>query len=143
MFTATAAGWIPAPALAGVRTPSCKPGLAGAAGSRPLTRLDAAALERLARHTGRSMLLLPGTLLVHRGHPFYDLYVVRSGCIRASVTGLTGRVTLLRDYLPGEIIGLDALRKGRYPADFTALGSATVCPLPLDLLADMTARRHG
>ena len=102
-------------------------------------RFDAPGLECLARLSGHTMQVLAGNYLVRQGYPFYDLYAVRSGRIQASVRDAEGRVDVLRDFLPGEIIGLAARAAGRYGADFVALESSTVCPIPLHILDSMFA----
>lgn len=106
-----------------------------------LTRLGFSELERISALTRGSMLIPAGTYLVQHGHPFYDLYAVRSGCIRASITNGAGYLRVIKEYRAGEIIGLDALRRGNYLADFLALEISTVCPLPLYMLGDLAERQ--
>ena len=106
-----------------------------------LEPLRASELERLACLTRGTMLIPAGSYLVQHGHPFYDLYAVRGGRIRAGVLNAAGYLRVFREYHAGEIIGLDALRCGNYLADFVALEASTVCPIPLYMLGDLTARQ--
>ncbi len=105
-------------------------------GLRP-RRFDAAEMERIS---SRSLLIPAGSYLVRQGYPFYDLYAVRSGRIQASVRDAEGRVDVLRDFLPGEVIGLAALAGGRYGSDFQAVETSVVCTLPLELFGDLYTR---
>lgn len=102
-------------------------------------RFEAAGLERLARLSGHAMQIQADSYLVRQGHPFHDLYAVRSGRIQARITDAEGRMDVLRDFLPGEVIGLSARAVGTYGADFVAVESSTVCPIPLHLLDGLLA----
>ena len=90
-------------------------------------------LDRLARMPGGPLLILQGDRLARYGHPFYDIYAVYSGLIEASITNAAGYRKVLGRYRPGEIIGLDAIVRGTYPADFLALEASTVCVIPLSV----------
>ncbi|HSN18279.1 MAG TPA: cyclic nucleotide-binding domain-containing protein [Gammaproteobacteria bacterium] len=101
--------------------------------SSPEVRLGLQQLARLARLPGGPLLILQGDRLARYGHPFYDLYAVCSGLIEASITNAVGYRKVLGRYRPGEIIGLDAIVRGTYPADFLALEPSTVCAIPLSV----------
>lgn len=105
-------------------------------------RFNAAGLERLERLTGRSMLFEQGDCLLRPGYPFYDLYAVRSGRLRSSMTYADGRHSGSRDYLPGDVIGHAALIAGWYGSDLVALERSTLCPIPLEMLAELCASVH-
>lgn len=104
------------------------------------TPLGLRELDRLARLPGGPLLILQGDRLVRHGHPFYDLYAVCSGLIEASVTNAVGHRKVLGRYRPGEIIGLDAIVRGTYPADFLAIESSTVCAIPLSMADQYISR---
>ena len=108
----------------------------------PFGRLRAGLLERLERLYHQTLLIPPGEPVARYGYPFRDLYAVRSGHIQASVTYASGYVRILGHYFPGDVIGIDAITRGTYPADFIALERSTVCPLPFHMLQDLAARRH-
>lgn len=107
-----------------------------------LGRLRAGDLERLERLTEGTLLIESGGHVARYGYPFRDLYAVRSGRVRASIPDATGHVRLLGEFLPGDVIGFDALRKGAYPADFVALESSTVCRVPLHMLDVLAAAQR-
>jgi CRP-like cAMP-binding protein len=100
-------------------------------------RLRASDMECLERLTRGSLLIPAGALAARHGYPLHDLLVVRSGRIQASITYPSGHLCVLREYRPGEIIGLDALKRGTYPADFRALERSVVCRLPRHLLDEL------
>ena len=115
----------------------------GAASGRlspPQMRLGPRDLRRLATRSSGPLLIFRGDRLVRHGHPFYDVYVVCSGLIEASVTNGANYVRRLGRYLPGDVIGLDALLRGNYPADFVALEPSTVCAIPLAALDEYITR---
>ena len=97
----------------------------------PKPWLGARELNRLQRMPGGPLLVFQGDRFVRHGHPFYDLYAVCSGLIEAAVTNAAGYRKVLGRYQPGDIIGLDALARGTYPADFVALEPSTLCAIPL------------
>lgn len=107
-----------------------------------LGRLCAGDLERLERLTEGTLLIQSGDFVARYGYPFRDMYAVRSGRIQASITDVRGRVRLLGEFAPGDVIGFDALRRGTYPADFVALETSTVCRVPLHMLDGLAAAQR-
>src|SRR4051812_37745508 len=97
-------------------------------GAGNLGRLSAAELQRLEHLTQGSILIPAGTCLARYGHPFHDVYALRTGRIQASITYVNGYVRMLSEYRSGDVIGLDALLRGSYPADFIALEQTIACP---------------
>lgn len=72
--------------------------------------------------------------LCQQDAPFDSLYAVRTGCLKQE-TALEGAETLLTAlWLPGDVIGSDAIGLGYYPGSVTALETATLCKLPFDRL---------
>ncbi|QOR38655.1 helix-turn-helix domain-containing protein [Billgrantia diversa] len=72
--------------------------------------------------------------------PFDSLYAVRTGCLKqeTAVEGAENLLTAL--WLPGDIIGCDAIGLGRYPGTVSALETATLCKLPFDQFEALTQR---
>jgi CRP/FNR family transcriptional regulator, anaerobic regulatory protein len=71
-------------------------------------------------------------VLVSQEGRFDSLYAVRTGFLKQE-TALDGPEHLLTAlWLPGDIIGSDAIGLGRYPGTVTALESSTLCKLPFD-----------
>lgn len=107
-----------------------------------LGRLCAGDLERLERLTQGTLLIQAGSYVARYGYPFRDLYAVRSGRIQASIPDAGGHVRLLGEFMPGDVIGFDALRRGTYPADFVTLETSTVCRVPLHMLDALAAAQR-
>ncbi|MGQ4877127.1 helix-turn-helix domain-containing protein [Billgrantia sp. LNSP4103-1] len=75
-----------------------------------------------------------GELLCSQEAPFVALYAVRTGSLKQE-TAVEGAETLLTAiWLPGDLIGCDAIGLGRYAGSVTALETATLCLLPFDRL---------
>ena len=67
-----------------------------------------------------------------------SLYVVKSGSFRSFIWDIEGNEQTIGFYLPGELMGLDALQKsGRFNCSIVALETASVCELPLSRLNNL------
>lgn len=79
-----------------------------------------------------------GEVLCSQEAPFSALYAVRTGSLKQE-TATDGAETLLTAlWLPGDIIGCDAIGLGRYAGSVTALETATLCLLPFDRLDQLS-----
>lgn len=76
------------------------------------------------------------------GEPFRALYAVKSGMIKTVQTDAEGRVQVLGFYLPGEVVGLEAVDPGVYPCDGIALESTRLCRLPFDAVSHVAQREE-
>lgn len=81
-------------------------------------------LHCLVEHVG---LFEPGQHVFRTGAPFRAIYAVRLGAVKTVVTNRGGQEQVLGFYLPGEVIGLNAIYPDRYPCDAVALESAEFC----------------
>ncbi|MGR2737270.1 helix-turn-helix domain-containing protein [Billgrantia sp. Q4P2] len=64
--------------------------------------------------------------------PFDSVYAVRTGCLKQETALEEAESLLTALWLPGDIIGCDAIGLGRYPGTVSALETATLCKLPFD-----------
>ena len=71
------------------------------------------------------------------------LYAVKSGSFRSFILNGEGTEQTIGFYLPGEIMGLDALQYGRYCCSAVALETATVCEVPLSRLNELCNQVPG
>lgn len=79
-----------------------------------------------------------GEVLCSQEAPFGALYAVRTGSLKQE-TAINGAEMLLTAlWLPGDIIGCDAIGLGRYAGSVTALETATLCLLPFDRLEELS-----
>ena len=69
--------------------------------------------------------------LYHGGQPLKSITVVRSGSVKAYQLSHEGDEIVSGFYLPGEIIGLDALASERHPGFAVALEDSRTCEIPL------------
>ncbi|GAB6139781.1 fumarate/nitrate reduction transcriptional regulator Fnr [Methylosoma difficile] len=82
-------------------------------------------------------------VLFWQGDDCQSLYAVKSGSFRTFITNADGSEQTLGFYLPGELMGLDALQHGRFSSSATALETAVVCELPLAHLNKLCAAIPG
>lgn len=98
-------------------------------GRSELERFDeiATAKRRVAR----------GASLYHNGDRFESLYAVRSGAFKTVGTSRQGDEKITGFYLPGELLGLDAISGDRHGYNSVALEDSEVCIIPFAQLEQM------
>ena len=74
------------------------------------------------------------------GDPFRDLHLVGSGSFKAYSDDTAGREHVAGFFLPGDVIGFDALYTGRYRANFVALEESSITFLPYAELRSLFER---
>ncbi|NOT84023.1 MAG: fumarate/nitrate reduction transcriptional regulator Fnr [Methylococcaceae bacterium] len=79
-------------------------------------------------------------LLYRQGDVSQSLYAVKAGSFRSFILNSEGMEQIIGFYLPGELIGLDALQHGQYTCSTVALETASVCELPLSQLNDLCTK---
>ena len=82
-----------------------------------------------------------GQTLFRLGDKFTALFGIRSGCFKSTVSDAGGREHIINFYLPGELIGFDAIYPATYRSDAIALCDSSVCALPFKDLLDLAATR--
>lgn len=77
-------------------------------------------------------------LLVKQGEPFQGLYIVRCGMLKQSYRDKSGDHQITHVFLPGDVIGLDAIEggRGRYQGKVTALETAGLVQIPFARLEE-------
>jgi len=75
-----------------------------------------------------------GQHLFYEGEPLLSLFVVRRGCIKAWVQANGSHEQIVRFYLPGEVLGLNAIGRRQHRSTATALGKASILELPFEAL---------
>jgi len=81
-----------------------------------------------------------GEILFTKNQQCHGLYAVKSGSFRRFVINTEGVEQTLGFYLPGELIGLDALFDERFNCSVDALETSAVCELPLTRLNELCAK---
>lgn len=70
---------------------------------------------------------------------FKCLFAVNSGALKTFHIDMNGQERIHQFYLPGEIIGLEAIHLGYHPYSAIALKPASVCDIPFDNLTNFIA----
>jgi CRP/FNR family transcriptional regulator len=104
-------------------------------GEPALHDLDGAVLDQ--RRVGR------GHALYREGERFQDLYAVRTGTFKLSVTLGDGREHVSRIAMQGDLLGLDGIARGTCGATAVALEDSEVCRVSFSTLHDLASRRSA
>jgi len=100
-------------------------------------------LKALYRNVGRRAVIKDGTVLVHRGDTFSDLYAVCAGSFKAYTNDERGRERRLAFCMHGDVIGFDAIETGRHRVSFAAMEDSEVIIIPFETLDKLLARNPG
>lgn len=84
----------------------------------------------------RRVAVSKGSALFFEGGDCEAIFAVKSGSFKASVSDPMGDERVVGFYLPGELIGVDAIAGQHYHYTLRALESSQVCDLRLSRLAD-------
>lgn len=84
-----------------------------------------------------------GEHIFREGDPFTAIAAVRSGTVKTYVTDHEGREHVQGFFLPGEVIGLNAISQARYPSNAIALDSVVLCRFSFPNIAALAARMPG
>lgn len=95
------------------------------------TGLDQEQMAELDRIIQKRKKVSRGQYLYRSGDEAENLYSIRSGSIKLVVGDPAGAEQVTGFYLPGELVGLDALASGEHGCSAQALELTTVCALPL------------
>ncbi|HEY8682683.1 MAG TPA: helix-turn-helix domain-containing protein [Rhodanobacter sp.] len=98
---------------------------------------ELAALCCLVEHAGpyRS-----GEHIFRNGDAFRAIFAVRSGTVKTSTVDKEGREQVLGFYLPGEVIGLNAIYPDHFPCDAMALETAYFCRFSFPAMSALATR---
>jgi CRP/FNR family transcriptional regulator len=79
-----------------------------------------------------------GESLFRHGDPFDAVYAVWTGFFKTRVRSGSWQEHVTGFQMGGELIGLDAIGSGRFPADAVALENSQVCVIRLDALQSLS-----
>lgn len=80
-----------------------------------------------------------GQTLYHEGQAFRNIYAVRIGTFKSSLTLADGREQVSGFQMAGELMGLDGIANGAYASNSTALEDTEVCTIPYDQISGLAA----
>ncbi len=95
------------------------------------------ALEKLESIVKRSSPLQKGEVLFRAGDEFRGIYAVRSGLIKVFATADDGEEQIIGFFLPGEMLGLDAVETQVHACNAVALETSSYCAIPFSELSEI------
>ncbi|KRE89083.1 transcriptional regulator [Frateuria sp. Soil773] len=98
---------------------------------------ELAALHCLVEHVGPYH---GGEFIFRNGDPFRAIYAVRAGTVKTSLIDRDGHEQVLGFYLPGEVIGLNAIYPDQFPCDAVALETSHFCRFSFPAMSALAAR---
>lgn len=84
-----------------------------------------------------------GEHVFREGDEFNAIAAIRAGTVKTYVTDLEGREQVLGFFLPGEVIGLNAISSSRYPCNAVALETVLLCRFSFPKMATLASRMPG
>jgi CRP/FNR family transcriptional regulator len=99
-----------------------------------------AELHVLVEHIGP---FREGETIFREGDPFNAIAAVRAGTVKTYVVDPGGREQVLGFFLPGEVIGLNAISHARYPCNAVALDTVMLCRFSFPMMATLATRMPG
>lgn len=97
-------------------------------------------LHVLVEHVGP---FREGEHVFREGDPFTAIAAVRAGTVKTYVIDATGREQVQGFFLPGEVIGLNAISQSRYPCNAVALDTVMLCRFSFPMMATLATRMPG
>lgn len=84
-----------------------------------------------------------GEHIFREGDEFNVIAAVRVGTVKTYVTDTRGREQVQGFFLPGEVIGLNAISQARYPSNAVALDAVMLCRFSFPNIAALATRMPG
>jgi CRP/FNR family transcriptional regulator, anaerobic regulatory protein len=81
-----------------------------------------------------------GDTIFREGDEFNAIAAVRSGTVKTNVIDVSGDEQVLGFFLPGEVIGLNAIHHEKYPCNAIALDTVMLCRFSFPKMATLAAR---
>lgn len=97
-------------------------------------------LSVLVEHVGP---IKAGEYVFREGEEFNAIAAVRGGTVKTRVVDPNGHEQVLGFYLPGEVIGLNAIHASHYPCDAVALETVMLCRFSFPRISLLAARMPG
>ncbi|HBK55351.1 MAG TPA: transcriptional regulator [Xanthomonadales bacterium] len=85
----------------------------------------------------------PGDHIFREGDPFNAIAAVRAGTVKTYVVDPQGREQVHGFFLPGEVIGLNAIHQDHYPCNAIALDTVMLCRFSFPKMVTLAQRMPG
>lgn len=95
------------------------------------------AIEKLENIVKRTTALQKGEPLFRAGDKFRGIYAVRSGLVKVFATDDDGDEQIIGFFLPGEMLGLDAIETQVHACSAIALETSSYCSVPFLELSEI------
>jgi CRP/FNR family transcriptional regulator len=105
--------------------------------------LNEADLQELDKAIKRRRSLRKGELLYRFGDPLRALFAIRGGTVKTTGLMEDGRAQVTGFYLPGELLGIDAINTDNHPCSAEALEITEVCEIPFQGLEEIASHVPG
>lgn len=104
------------------------------------TGLDRDEMNRLDDIVQRKAPLQKNQILFSAGDTFSSLYAIRAGVVKVFSFSDCGKEIIHGFYLPGDVVGIDALSSKRHLFSAAALDATSICTLPFDELCELSLK---
>lgn len=102
--------------------------------------LDEAGITEFERVVVRRLAIPRHQRMFGLDAPFEYLYAIRSGQFKGQRASPGGGAQITGFYMPGELLGLEAISTGQHASEAVALTDSTVCALPYAMLTPLLGR---
>jgi CRP/FNR family transcriptional regulator len=100
-----------------------------------VSRISGAPLRRRQIHKGE--------YLFHTGSEIRAVYMVCTGSVMTRLTTSQGGVMVPSFFVPGKVVGIEAIGEGRFSCDAVALENSTACETPYAWLSALAEKDHA
>ena len=97
-------------------------------------------MDRLDDIVQRRAPLQKSQMLFSTGDLFTSLYAIRAGVVKVFSFSDSGEEIIHGFYLPGDVVGIDALCSKKHLFNAMALDATSICTLPFDDLSDLSLK---
>ncbi len=94
-------------------------------------------LERVEQAIERTIKFSKKEYLFRCNDPQRAIYAVKSGAVKVSISTAEGGEQILGFYLPGDLLGFDAMSRGQHICDAQALDDTLVCELRMENFSEL------
>jgi CRP/FNR family transcriptional regulator, anaerobic regulatory protein len=100
--------------------------------------LSSTELDRLEEIVQTRRKIKKGDALFFHGDKFSNLYAIRTGFFKTTVTSQDGREQVTGFQMAGEVVGLDGIVNDQHTCNAIALEDAEVCVLPFERIEELS-----
>jgi len=87
-------------------------------------------VSRIEMAVKKARVIKKGEYLYYANEPYHSVFAVRSGSFKSYSLTDDGMEQINHFFLPGDLMGMDALNTGIHPTFAVALESSSICELP-------------